>query len=123
MINCPECGKELKHKGALNGHLSFAHGIITPRGLTLDELRNAIKDLSHRLSDLETTDLSEKRMTRLCPHCDDFHIKANTLAVENRFLNEHLKQWHPDKPLRGDNQTVIRQEDGSERIIADRYVY
>lgn len=61
-------------------------------------------------------------MTRLCPHCDDFHIKANTLAAENRFLNEHLKQWHPDKPLRGDNQTVIRQEDGSERIIADRYV-
>lgn len=49
MINCPECGKELKHKGALNGHLAFAHGIITPKGKTQDELRSEVKKLRSEL--------------------------------------------------------------------------
>ncbi len=43
MVNCPKCGKELKHKGALNGHLAFAHGVITPRQLKMDELRGEVK--------------------------------------------------------------------------------
>lgn len=45
MVNCPKCGKELKHKGALNGHLAFAHGVITPRQLKMDELRGEVKKL------------------------------------------------------------------------------
>ncbi len=45
MIKCLECGKELRHKGALNGHLAFGHGIITPKQLTLDELRSEVKEL------------------------------------------------------------------------------
>ena len=45
LVVCPECGKELKHKGALNGHLAFAHGIITPKGQTQDELRSEVKKL------------------------------------------------------------------------------
>ena len=42
MVNCPKCGKELKHKGALNGHLAFAHGVITPRQLKMDKLREEV---------------------------------------------------------------------------------
>ena len=45
MIKCHICGKELRHKGALNGHLAFAHGIITPNQLTLDELRSEVNEL------------------------------------------------------------------------------
>jgi len=53
MINCPECGKELKHKGALNGHLAFAHGIVTPRQLTTDELREEVKKLRSELNHIK----------------------------------------------------------------------
>lgn len=121
MINCPKCSKKLKHKGALNGHLAFAHGIITPRQLTLDELRNAIKDLNNRLTDMENSDPNKKRMTRLCSYCDNFSIRAKTKGAEIRSLNEHIKQQHPDKPLVGYEPVVVREEDGSEVIIADRY--
>ncbi len=48
-------------------------------------------------------------------------IRANTLRAENRLLNEHIKQQHPDKPLVSYGRVVIREEDGSEFIIADRY--
>ena len=121
MINCPECGKELKHRGALNGHLAFAHGTRTEKGLTLDELRSSIKDLNSRLTDLETSNPSKKRMTRLCSYCDDFSIKAKTESAENMLLNEHIKQQHPDKPLVGYGPVVIREEDGTEYIVADQY--
>ena len=45
MIKCHICGKELKHKGALNGHLAFVHGVITPNQLTLDKLRSEVSEL------------------------------------------------------------------------------
>lgn len=45
MIKCPECGQVLKHKGALNGHLAFKHGIITPKQLSMEELRSEVKGL------------------------------------------------------------------------------
>ena len=45
MVKCPKCGKELKHKGALNGHLAFTHGVITPKQLKLDEMRNELRQL------------------------------------------------------------------------------
>ena len=50
MVKCQQCGKELKHKGALNGHLAFAHGIITPRQLKLDEMRNELNELRSNLN-------------------------------------------------------------------------
>lgn len=53
MINCPECGKELKHKGALNGHLAFAHGIVTPRQLKMDELRDEVKKLRSEIGHIK----------------------------------------------------------------------
>ena len=111
MINCPECGKELKHRGALNGHLAFAHGVRTPRGLTLDELRSKVRDLSERVNDLETSDLTEKRSTTDCLYCDRFSVRANTINAENRLLNEHIKQKHPDKPLVAYGRIVSREED------------
>ncbi len=45
MIECPQCGKELKHKGALNGHLAFAHGVVTEKGKTINELREEVATL------------------------------------------------------------------------------
>jgi uncharacterized C2H2 Zn-finger protein len=53
MVNCPKCGKEFRHKGALNGHLAFAHGVITPRQLKLDELRSEVKRLQSEMEDLK----------------------------------------------------------------------
>ncbi len=99
MIKCPRCGKELKHKGALNGHLVFAHGITTPRALTLDELRSVVKDLNNRLTDMETSNLTSKPLAMICSYCDNFSVSANTYRAEVRLLNEHIKQKHPDKPL------------------------
>ena len=42
MTKCPLCGKELKHKGALNGHLAFAHGVVTEKEKTINELREEV---------------------------------------------------------------------------------
>ncbi len=86
MIKCPNCGKELKHKGALNGHLAFAHGVRTPRGLRLDELRSLIIELNDRLTDLETADLTKKPMARLCSYCDELSVRANTKRAERSSL-------------------------------------
>ena len=49
MIECPQCGKELKHKGALNGHLAFAHGVVTEKGKTLNELREEVATLREEM--------------------------------------------------------------------------
>ena len=49
MTKCPLCGKEFKHKGALNGHLAFAHGVVTERGKTLNELREEVATLREEM--------------------------------------------------------------------------
>ncbi len=49
MPKCPLCGKELKHKGALNGHLAFAHGVVTEKGKTLNELREEVATLREEM--------------------------------------------------------------------------
>ena len=84
-------------------------------------MRNAILDLNNRLTDLENSDPNKKRMTRLCSYCDNFRISAKTKGAEIRLLNEHIKQQHPNKPLVGYGPVVVREEDGSKVIIADRY--
>jgi hypothetical protein len=53
MVECPECGKELIHQGALNGHRAFKHGITTEKGLTLKELRNKVTKLTYRVNYME----------------------------------------------------------------------
>ena len=49
MLQCPQCGKELKHRGALNGHLAFAHGVVTEKGKTINELREEVASLREQM--------------------------------------------------------------------------
>ncbi len=149
---CEICGKEFKNTQGLRGHKTFVHQMTNSEDspsrpadelqeINLDELIeiyindaelldqlltqicSIIKDQNIRITELETCDFTEKRMSRLCPYCDNFSIIAKTKAAENRFLNEHLKQQHPDKPLAGNGPVVIHDENGSEVIIADVYSY
>ena len=149
-IKCEICGRKFKTPQGLRGHKTFVHQMTNAKGPParlateqgwsemegrtekreidtglLDELltpiRIAAENLNNRLTEIETTDLSEKRMTRLCSYCDDFSIRANTKDAEIRFLNEHIEQQHPDKPLASDKPVIVREEDGLEYIIAERY--
>ncbi|MFC1907564.1 hypothetical protein ACFLW8_05710 [Chloroflexota bacterium] len=149
---CEICGKDFKNTQGLRGHKTFIHQLTTSteapsrpedefQEINLDEvietfincaelehrlvalICSVLEDQNTRITELETCDITEKRMSRLCPYCDSFSIIANTRAAENRFLNVHLRQQHPDKPLAGNGQVVIHDENGSEVIIADRYSY
>ena len=147
---CEICGKEFKTTQGRRGHKNFAHQLTASteapsrlaakqQQMNLDEviemfekelellnqlltlICSIIKDQNIRITELETSDFTEKRMSRLYPYCDNFSIRANTKDAENRFLNEHLKQQHPDKPLARNGPVVIHDENGSELIVANRY--
>jgi hypothetical protein len=45
MEKCEMCGKELKHRGALTGHMAFVHGVQPKRAPKLDELRDEVDKL------------------------------------------------------------------------------
>lgn len=96
MVHCPKCGKELKHKGALNGHLAFSHGVTTPKGQTMDELRRECKSLNKRVNDLETRNLSKEK----CENCANFTAKATTKQAFSCSLNEDVAIKHLAKPVR-----------------------
>ena len=96
----------MRHQGALNGHLAFKHGTVTPKAKTLSELRGLVEDLGNRLSDIETEDLTKGRPVRHCPHCDNFPIKANTRRGELRLFNTHIKKRHPKEPLQASGVVV-----------------
>jgi hypothetical protein len=52
MVQCPECGKELIHRGALNGHRAFKHGVLTEKAHKLDELRIEVKSLHQTVDEI-----------------------------------------------------------------------
>lgn len=52
MVECPECGKELVHQGALNGHRAFKHGVTTEKGSTLKELREEVTKLRYHINNI-----------------------------------------------------------------------
>ncbi len=97
MIKCLECGKELRHKGALNGHLAFAHGIVTPNQLTLDELRSEVNklrsemDYLHRFFKVAPNDKSSEEQTDYLTAYDALNEKGMRLEEmrEKSWIGEN----------------------------------
>lgn len=89
MIKCLECGKELRHKGALNGHLAFGHGIITPKQLTMDEMRSEVKELRSEVNKLRSEMDCFHRFFKLAPKDKNSGEKTDRLTAYDDF-NENV---------------------------------
>jgi len=97
MVKCPKCGKELKHEGALRGHIAFAHGETTPRKKTLDELREIVKSLQASIKGHEKTLVTvnkilnnsitklEKRVTNVENDISDLERQIRDLEAQVRI--------------------------------------
>ena len=73
MEKCEMCGKELKHRGALTGHMAFVHGVQPKKSPKLAEIREEVdklrsdmaffKQFLHRVTVVNTDGSKEETLT------------------------------------------------------------
>ncbi len=112
MIECPQCGKELKHKGALNGHLAFAHGVVTEKGKTLNELREEVATLREEMNLLHSYFKPYK--DKIAGNEIDSLITYDRISGKALILREYnTENWKFDE----DGNIILQGKTAKERTI------